>query len=86
MARAVCRVSGADLALAVHACDSAAEGAADEMAGAATAQNLGPGNTWLAVAGATGELGHHLGIGVRGQVDRRRAAVAALSLLRRALL
>jgi nicotinamide-nucleotide amidase len=85
MARAMRRVSGAEVTLAVHACDAAAEGAAEQMAGAATAQNLGPGNTWLAVAGAPGELGHHLGIGARGPVDRRRAAVAGLSLLRRAL-
>jgi len=56
------------------------------MAGSAQPQNLGPGNTWLAVAGAAGEHSHHLGIGVRGRVDRRRAAVAALSLLRRSLM
>ncbi len=96
LARAVCRLSGADVALAVHSTDAAAAGsgggADGQMAGAATVaasaepQNLGPGNTWLAVAGATGEHSHHLGIGVRGQVDRRRAAVAALSLLRRSLL
>ena len=94
LARAVCRLSGADVALAVHSTDAAAagSGAGAEMAGAATVaasaqpQNLGPGNTWLAVAGAAGEHRHHLGIGVRGQVDRRRAAVAALSLLRRSLL
>ena len=72
MARAVLRVSGADVALAVHSC-------------AATARNLGPGNTYLAVAGAAGEHRQHLGIGVRGQVDRRRAVVAGLSLLRRGL-
>ena len=95
LARAVCRLSGADVALAVHSTDAAAAAAGGEMAemaGAATTvgpvqpQNLGPGNTWLAVAGAAGEHSHHLGIGVRGQVDRRRAAVAALSLLRRSLL
>ena len=101
LARAVCRLSGADVALAVHSGDAGAPGAGSgssagggsgQMAGAATLagsaqpQNLGPGNTWLAVAGAAGEHSHHLGIGVRGQVDRRRAAVAALSLLRRALL
>jgi nicotinamide-nucleotide amidase len=96
LARAVCRLSGADVALAVHsaaaATDAPAGDAAGQMAGAATMtgsaqpQNLGPGNTWLAVAGAAGEHGHHLGIGVSGQVDRRRAAVAALSLLRRSLL
>ena len=91
LARAVCRLSGADVALAVHSNDAGAAGGG-QMAGAATVarsaqpQNLGPGNTWLAVAGAAGEHGHHLGIGVRGQVDRRRAAVAALSLLRRSLL
>ena len=56
------------------------------LAGSAQPQNLGPGNTWLAVVGASGEHRHHLGIGARGQVDRRRVAVAALSLLRRALL
>ncbi len=96
MARAVLRLSDADLAVAVHAADAATdaatEGAGAEMAGAATMagsaqpQNLGPGNTWLAVVGAAGEHSHHLGIGARGQVDRRRVAVAALSLLRRALL
>ena len=96
LARAACRLSGADVAVAVHSTDAAATGpgagAGGQMAGAATMagraqpQNLGPGNTWLAVAGAAGERGHHLGIGVRGQVDRRRAAVAALSLLRRSLL
>ena len=92
LARAVCRLSGADVALAVHSNDAPAAGNAGQMAAAATMtgsaqpQNLGPGNTWLAVAGAAGEHGHHLGIGVRGQVDRRRAAVAALSLLRRSLL
>ena len=100
LARAVLRLSDADLAVAVHATDaeaatdaeSAADGAVAQMAGAATMagsarpQNLGPGNTWLAVVGAPGEFSHHLGIGARGQVDRRRVAVAALSLLRRALL
>ena len=105
LARAVLRLSDADLAVAVHAADpeaaadaaadaaaTATEGAGARMAGAATMagsaqpQNLGPGNTWLAVIGATGEYRHHLGIGARGQVDRRRVAVAALSLLRRALL
>ena len=85
LARAVLRVSGADVALAVHSRDETAAGGGEEMAGAATAQNLGPGNTWLAVAGAAGEFSHHLGIGARGQVDRRRAAVAALNLLHRAL-
>ena len=97
LARAVLQLSDADLAVAVHAtdaeaADAAADGAGAQMAGAATMagsaqpQNLGPGNTWLAVVGASGEYRHHLGIGARGQVDRRRAAVAALSLLRRALL
>ena len=92
LARAVCRLSGADVALAVHSTEAAAAGIAGEMAGAATMtgsaqpQNLGPGNTWLVVTGSVGEHSHHLGIGVRGQVDRRRAAVAAMSLLRRALL
>ena len=94
LAHAVCRLSGADVALAVHSTDaaSAGSGTGGPMAGAATIaragqpQNLGPGNTWLAVAGEAGEHSHHLGIGVRGQVDRRRAAVAALTLLRRALL
>lgn len=87
LARAMCRLSGADVALAVHSHDAAGEMAgAATMAGSAVPQNLGPGNTWLAVAGAAGEHSHHLAIGVRGQVDRRRAAVAALSLLRRALL
>ena len=99
MARAVLRLSDADLAVAVHSADTAAdatdtatEGVGAQMAGAATLagsaqpQNLGPGNTWLAVVGASGEYRHHLGIGARGQVDRRRVAVAALSLLRRALL
>ena len=86
MARAVRRVTGADVGVAVHSVNAASDGAAGEMAGAATAQNLGRGDTYLAVAGAAGERSHHLGIGVRGQVDRRRAAVAALSLLRRTLL
>ena len=94
LAHAVCRLGGADVAVAVHSTEEVATdaGTGGPMAGAATIaradrpQNLGPGNTWLAVAGAAGEHSHHLGIGVRGQVDRRRAAVAALTLLRRSLL
>lgn len=97
LARAVCRLSGADVAVAVHSTDAAAPGpganggsghmaVAATVTGSAQPQNLGPGDTWLAIAGAAGEHRHHLGIGVRGQVDRRRAAVAALSLLRRSLL
>ena len=92
LARAMRRISGAEVALAVHSHDTGSDAAAEQMAGAATMtgsavpQNLGPGNTWLAVTGATGEFSHHLGIGARGRVDRRRVAVAALSLLRRALL
>ena len=92
LAHAMCRLSSADVAVAVHSSDAAVNGTAGQMADAATMagsavpQNLGPGDTWLAVVGAAGEHRHHLGIGVRGQVDRRRAAVAALSLLRRALL
>lgn len=92
LAHAMCRLSSADLAVAVHSSDAAANGTAGQtadaatMAGSAVPRNLGPGDTWLAVVGAAGEHHHHLGIGVRGQVDRRRAAVAALSLLRRALL
>ena len=86
MARAVRRLHGTDVGVAVHARNAPSSGPASSMAGAATVQNLGRGDTWLAVAAPGGEYRHHLGIGVRGQVDRRRVAIAALSLLRRSLL
>ena len=76
LARAVRRMSGTDLGLAVHAVAERGQ----------EAENLGRGETYVALAGdgiAASRQVHSAG---RGRPDRRRAAVHALSLVHRALL
>ena len=76
LAGAVRQMSGADLGLAVHAVAERGQ----------EAENLGRGETYVALVGdgmAASQQVHSAG---RGRPDRRRAAVHALSLVRRALL
>ena len=98
MARAVLRLNEADLAVAVHSADAAVmprtlTRRAQEPRWpvrprwrAPPSRRTSPRQHLAGGSRASAEHRHHLGIGARGQVDRRRVAVAALSLLRRALL
>ncbi len=76
LARAVRSFSGAGLGVAVH---GTAEG--DQRT-----QNLGRGDTFMAIAGAAKVRLRHVRSAGRGGPDRRRAALNVLSLLRRELL
>ncbi len=76
LARAVRRFSGAGLGIAAH---GVAEG--DQRT-----QNLGRGETFLAIAGENSLRSRHVRSAGRGAPDRRRAAINVLSLLRRELL
>lgn len=76
LARAIRRLAGTDIGLSVHA---VAEG--DQRT-----QNLGSGETYLALATAEGETVRHVRSAGSGRPDRQRAALHALSLLRRHLL
>ncbi|NQU97507.1 MAG: CinA family nicotinamide mononucleotide deamidase-related protein [Chloroflexi bacterium] len=76
LASAVRAVSGADLGLAVHAVEQRGQ----------TAENLGRGETYLALVGDGIAASRQVQSAGRGRPDRRRAAVHALSLVRRALL
>ena len=76
LANAVRAVSGADLGLAVHAVEQRGQ----------TAENLGRGETYLALVGDGIAASRQVQSAGRGRPDRRRAAVHALSLVRRALL
>lgn len=76
MATAVRKTSGASLGLAVHAVEDAGE----------RTENLGKGQTYVAVVGEAWTNSRTVQSAGRGRPDRRRAAVHALSLLRRTLL
>ncbi|MBM3957077.1 MAG: CinA family protein, partial [Gemmatimonadetes bacterium] len=76
LAQAVRRMSGAVLGLAVHAVAERGQ----------SAENLGRGETYLALAGDGLGAARQIHSAGRGRPDRRRAAVHALSLVRRALL
>ena len=76
LARAARAASGADLGLAVHAVAQRGQ----------TAENLGQGETYLALVGDGLTASRQVRSAGRGRPDRRRAAVHALSLVRRALL
>jgi len=76
LARAIRKLSGTQIGIAVHA---VAEG--DQRA-----ENLGRGETFVVLATANGEKVRHVRSAGRGRPDRQRAAMHALSLLRRHLL
>lgn len=76
LARATRKLAGTDIGLAVHA---VAEG--DQRT-----ENLGRGETYLALATDNGETVRHVRSAGSGRPDRQRAALHGLSLLRRHLL
>jgi nicotinamide-nucleotide amidase len=76
LARAVRKLSATRIGLAVHA---VAEG--DQRT-----ENLGRGETYFALATDSGERIRHVRSAGRGRPDRQRAAMNALSLMRRHLL
>lgn len=76
LARAVRKLTGASLGLAVHA---VAEG--DQRA-----ENLGKGETYIALASDDGDRVRHVRSAGRGRPDRQRAAMHSLSMVRRQLL
>ncbi len=76
LARAAKQLAGTDIGLSVHA---VAEG--DQRT-----ENLGRGETYIALATAEGETVRHVRSAGSGRPDRQRAALHALSLLRRHLL
>ena len=76
LARALRRATGADLGLAVHAVEE----------GDQRTENLGRGQTHVALAGDGIAAYRHNASAGRGRPDRRRASLNALSLIRRTLL
>jgi nicotinamide-nucleotide amidase len=76
LSRAVRAVSGATLGVAVHAVEE----------GDQRTENLGRGETYIAVTDADGTHTRHVRSAGRGAPDRRRAALSSLSLVRRVLL
>jgi nicotinamide-nucleotide amidase len=76
LSRAIRVVSGATLGVAVHAVEEGDE----------RAENLGRGETYIAVTDADGTHTRHVRSAGRGVPDRRRAALSSLSLVRRVLL
>ena len=76
LAHAVRKMSDADLGLAVH-------GVAEQ---GQNVENLGRGETYIALSGDGVAASRQVHSAGRGRPDRRRAAVHALSVLRRALL
>jgi len=75
LARAMRKASGADVGLAVHAVEE----------GDQRTENLGRGETHIAVSLADEVRYHHNASAGRGRPDRRRASINAMSLLRRTL-
>ena len=75
LARAIRMASGADIGLAVHAVEE----------GDQRTENLGRGETHIAVSIADDVTYHHNASAGRGRPDRRRASINAMSLLRRML-
>jgi nicotinamide-nucleotide amidase len=76
LARAVRKLTGAKLGLVAHA---VAEG--DQRA-----ENLGKGETYIALASDSGERVRHVRSAGKGRPDRQRAAMHSLSMVRRQLL
>ncbi len=76
LSRAIRVVSGATLGVAVHAVEEGDE----------RTENLGRGETYIAVTDADGTYTRHIRSAGRGAPDRRRAALSSLSLVRRVLL
>jgi len=76
LSRAIRVVSGATLGVAVHAVEEGDE----------RTENLGRGETYIAVTDADGTYTRHVRSAGRGVPDRRRAALSSLSLVRRVLL
>lgn len=76
LSRAVRVVSGATLGVAVHAVEE----------GDQRTENLGRGETYIAVTNDDGTHTRHVRSAGRGVPDRRRAALSSLSLVRRVLL
>lgn len=76
LSRAVRAVSGATLGVAVHAVEE----------GDQRTENLGRGETYIAVTDTDGTHTRHVRSAGRGVPDRRRAALSSLSLVRRVLL
>ena len=76
LARAIKKTAGATHGIAVHGVEE----------GNQRTENLGRGETYIAVSGPDGERTRHIRSAGRGAPDRRRAAMAALSLFRRQLL
>jgi nicotinamide-nucleotide amidase len=76
LSRAVRTVSGAAIGVAVHAVEE----------GDQRTENLGRGETYIAVTDADGTHTRHVRSAGRGAPDRRRAALSSLSLVRRVLM
>ena len=76
LSRAIRAVSGATLGVAVHAVEE----------GDQRTENLGRGETYIAVTDDEGTHARHVRSAGRGAPDRRRAAMSSLSLVRRVLL
>ncbi|MFP6593968.1 MAG: CinA family nicotinamide mononucleotide deamidase-related protein [Dehalococcoidia bacterium] len=76
LSRAVRIVSGAAIGVAVHAVEE----------GDQRTENLGRGETYIAVTDADGTHTRHVRSAGRGAPDRRRAALSSLSLVRRVLM
>ena len=76
LARAIRKLAGTDIGLSVHAVSE----------GDQRTENLGRGETYLALATGDGETVRHVRSAGSGRPDRQRAALHALSLLRRHLL
>ncbi len=76
LARAARKFSGADIGISAHGVSE----------GDQRTQNLGRGETFIAIAGEGRVASRHVRSAGRGAPDRRRAALSVLSLLRRELL
>ena len=76
LARAIKRTAGATYGIAVHGVEE----------GKQRSENLGKGETYIVVSGPFGEKSRHVRSAGRGAPDRKRAAMGAMSLLRRELL
>ena len=76
VARAIKKSTGATYGIAVHGTEE----------GDQRTENLGKGETYIAVSGPNGERTRHVRSAGRGGPDRQRAAMGALSLFRRELL
>ena len=76
LARAIKHTAEATYGIAVHGVEE----------GEQRSENLGKGETYIAVSGPFGERSRHVRSAGRGAPDRKRAAMGAMSLLRRELL